>query len=102
MPRRQLVILSRHSDKDGGLSPLGNRRDIEDALSLRNTASDRPGGHVLYGPGIELELPPEQDPVLQMLLTVSDEDIAWSVILRLAREMQWKILDPSNGRELSP
>jgi hypothetical protein len=47
-------------------------------------------------------LPPEQDPVLQMLLTVSDEDIAWSVILRLAREMQWKILDPSNGRELSP
>ena len=41
-------------------------------------------------------------PVLQMLLTVSDEDIAWSVILRLAREMQWKILDPSNGRELSP
>lgn len=57
---------------------------------------------MLYGPGIELELPPEQDPVLQMLLTVSDEDIAWSVILRLAREMQWKILDPSNGRELSP
>ena len=102
MARRQLVILSRQSDKDGGLAPLGARKDLEEALSLRNTAAERAGGHVLYGPGIELELPPEQDPVLQMLLTVSDEDIAWSVILRLAREMQWKILDPSTGRELSP
>lgn len=102
MARRQLVILSRNSDRDGGLAPLGPRAEIEEALASRNTAPDRPGGSIFYGPGIELELPPEQDPVTQMLLSVSDEDIAWGVILKLARALQWKILDPENGRELSP
>jgi hypothetical protein len=102
MARRQLVILSRESLPDGGLAPLGRRRDIESGLATRNTAAERPGGHTLYGPGIELELAPGQDPVTQMMLTISDEDIAWPVIMRLARELQWKILDPNSGRELSP
>ena len=102
MARRQFVILSRATNADGGLAPLGKRRDIEASLACRNTAAERPGGDTLFGPGIELELAPGQDPIVQMLLNVSDEDIAWPVIMRLARELQWKILDPSSGRELSP
>ena len=64
--------------------------------------SDRPQGDLLYGPGIEIAIAPDEDPVLQMMLTITDEDIAWEVILRLAREFQWKIVDPNSGRELSP
>ena len=102
MARRQLVILSRASLPDGGLAPLGSRRDLEASLASRNTAAERKGGDTLFGPGIELELAPGQDPVIQMMLNISDEDIAWPVIMRLARELQWKILDPNSGRELSP
>lgn len=102
MARREFVIQSRNETTDGGLAPLGSRRDIEASLATRNTAPEREGGGRLYGPGIEIDLAPDQDPVLQMLLTVSDEDIAWNVILRLARELQWKIVDPNTGRALSP
>lgn len=102
MARREFIIQSRSEAQGGGLAPLGTRRDIEASLATRNTAPDHEGGHRLYGPGIEIDLAPDQDPVVQMLLTVSDEDIAWNVILRLARELQWKIVDPNTGRALSP
>jgi hypothetical protein len=34
-----------------------------------------------------------------MLLNISDDDIAWIMIMRIAREFGWKILDPQSGRE---
>ena len=37
-----------------------------------------------------------------MMLTISDEDIGWTVIMRIARDLHWKILDPNSGREFSP
>ena len=102
MANKEFVIQSRTRAADGSLGPLGPRRDLENALSCRNTMADHPGGDRLYGPGIEIDLNPGEDPVVQMLLRISDEDIAWDVILRLARDLQWKIFDPSTGRELSP
>jgi hypothetical protein len=103
MPSKQFVIQSRDRSTDGELAPLGSRRDIESALAARNTMADHPGGETLYGPGIELCMAsPDETLVRQMLLTINDEDIAWDVVLRLAREFQWKIVDPSTGRELSP
>lgn len=102
MSRRQFVILSRSGPKDGALSPIGRRRDIVEGLAHCNTAPETDGADVLYGPGIEIELPPGQDPVPQMLLSITDDDIAWVVVIRLAREFGWKILDPNSGRELSP
>ncbi|MCE9618833.1 MAG: hypothetical protein K8R92_02865 [Planctomycetes bacterium] len=102
MSKRQLVILSRTNNKDGSLGPLGSRSDVVKSLSVRNTAAESEGGDTLYGPGIEIELPPYQDPVLQMLLTISDDDIAWVVIMKLAKDLQWKVLDPASGRELTP
>ncbi|MBX3354961.1 MAG: hypothetical protein KF724_04605 [Phycisphaeraceae bacterium] len=102
MSRRQFVILSRNSSSDGSLPPIGERRDIVAGLEHCNTAPETADGDILYGPGIEIELPPGQDPVSQMLLSISDEDIAWVVVIRLAREFGWKILDPNTGRELNP
>ena len=66
-----------------------------------NTAPAQAGEDVLYGPGIRIELPPG-DPVSQMLMTVVEEEIAWQVIMRLAKDMQWKLRDMATGREWSP
>jgi hypothetical protein len=103
MPSKQFVIQSRQRAADGDLASLGSRRDIESALACRNTTADHPGGETLYGPGIELcVVSPDETAVKQMLLTISDDDIAWDVIMKIARDFQWKIVDPATGRELSP
>lgn len=102
MARRQFVILSRQPAVDGALAPIGSRSSVIEGLAHCNTAPESPGGDVLFGPGVEFELPPGQDPVHQMLLSISDDDIAWVVIMRVAREFGWKILDPQTGREFTP
>ncbi len=99
MAKRQFVILSRDPASDGQLPPLGSRAQVIEGLAHCNTAPEMPGDDVLYGPGLEFELPPGQDPVRQMLMSISDDDIAWIMIMRIAREFGWKILDPQSGRE---
>lgn len=100
MPHPQLVITSRRQ-VENGLASLGSVEELIHRLSLFNTSPDQDGGDVLYGPGIRIELPP-QDPVEQMLLTITEEEIAWHVILRLAKLFEWRIIDPATGRELNP
>ena len=98
---QQLVILARAESMDDGLPPLGSRDEILERLAGLNTAPAQAGEDILYGPGIRIELPPG-DPVSQMLMTVVEEEIAWQVIMRLAKELEWKLLDPASGRELTP
>jgi len=99
---QQFVILSRDEAPDGGMAPIGSRADIVRDLSNLNTSPEKDGDLILWGPGIRIELPPDEDPVRQMLVTMIEEEIAWQVIVRLAKAMKWKILDPLTGRELSP
>ncbi|MCZ6836202.1 MAG: hypothetical protein O7G85_10545 [Planctomycetota bacterium] len=99
---QQFVILSREPATDKGMVPIGTRCEILKLLSQFNTAPEFDGDEVLYGPGIRIELPPGQDQISQMLMYITEEEIAWLVVMRLARELKWKILDPSTGRELSP
>ena len=101
MSSQQFVILSRDEAPGEGLAPLGSRKEITSQLGPYNTAPETDDGDILYGPGIRIELPPS-DPVTQMLMTVTEEEIAWLVIMRLAKGMNWKLLDPATGRELSP
>ena len=80
---------------------IGSRREILAKLADRNTRPERDGADdVLYGPGIQVELAPNQDPVTQMLVTITEEEIGWLVLQRLVRELPWKLLDPSTGLEL--
>ena len=99
---QQFVILSRDPATDNGMAPIGTREDIISRLINFNTSTDDESEDVLYGPGIRIELPPDQDPISQMLMSITEEEIAWLVVMRLAREMNWKILDPETGRELTP
>ena len=98
----KFVILSRDTTSDGSMVPLGSRQSIIDDLALHNTAPERKGEDMLYGPGIRIDLPPEEDPIRQMLVTMTEEEIAWLVVIRLAKIFEWKILDPLTGRELNP
>lgn len=104
MPLAQLVILARDTDPpkaNGALTPIARRKEVVRELAAWNTAPEVDDGEILYGPGLEIELPPD-DPVTQMLMTVTDEDIAWVVILKMAKELKWRLLDPMSGRELKP
>lgn len=103
VPSQHYVILSRESANDDGLAPLGTRREIIGQLDRFNTAPQHPDeDEVLYGPGITISLPPMTDPVTQMLVAISEEEIGWQVLLRLAKHFQWKIVDTGTGRELNP
>ena len=101
---RQFVILSREEPAGGsGLAPIGPRRDILRNLADCNTGPERNGADdVLHGPGIQIELTPNQNPITQMLVTVTEEEIGWLVLARLIKAFHWKLLDPNTGRELSP
>jgi hypothetical protein len=101
---RQFVILSRREPVETGvLAPIGSRAEIVGQLDRCNTGPERSNaGDVLYGPGIRIEMTPGQDPITQMLVTVTEEEIGWQVLTRLVTELHWKLLDPNTGRELSP
>ncbi len=101
---RQFVILSREDPgAGGGLAPIGPRAEILGRLLGCNTGPETADvSDVLYGPGFQIELTPNQDPITQMLVTVTEEEIGWQVLTRLIHELQWKLLDPMTGRELTP
>ena len=101
-PGRQFVILARAAPTEpGAMAPIGSRRDIGRKLADRNTGPESEQAHdVFYGPGIRIELTPNQDPITQMLVTVTEEEIGWPVLTRLVKEFNWKLLDPNSGREL--
>ena len=103
-PVRQFVILSAAEAQEAGSLPaIGPRAEIFEKLARANTSPESSDDQdVLYGPGIRVELTPNQDPVSQMLVTVTEEEIGWQVLTRLINHFQWKLLDPNTGRELSP
>ncbi|MFK7959033.1 MAG: hypothetical protein AB8G96_00785 [Phycisphaerales bacterium] len=101
MGRQQFVILSSDPATDAGMAAIGTRAEIEKTLSAFNTGPERAGELIYFGPGVRLELANE-DPVRQILMTITEEEIAWQVILRIGKAMHWKLLDPSTGRELTP
>lgn len=98
---RSFVILSPEPPRgDGSMVPIGTRTEVLERLRRLNTGPQAPGEDVLYGPGIEIDFPPGQDPVTQMLLRTNDDDLAWNVIEAISRTTHWKLLDPTTGREL--
>tara|TARA_B100000959_G_scaffold285392_1_gene360003 strand:+ start:1836 stop:2141 length:306 start_codon:yes stop_codon:yes gene_type:complete len=99
---KQFVIQSRTADNNGQRTPLGSRADIVESLSHFNTMAEADGGETLWGPGIRIELPPDEDPVQQMLLHIVEEEIAWLPIVRLAKQFDWSVMDIETGRELQP
>ncbi len=101
MPRREFIIQSQQESSDGGLTPLGKRDELLETLYDYNTGPDHEGGDTLYGPGIRIEMPPGIDPVTQMIMKMTEEEIAWDVVRRLATDLHWKLVDVESGRALT-
>jgi len=98
---RQLVLIPAPDD-EGGASSLGTKREALRAMERFNTRPDgsAEGAGVAHGPGIRVELPmcEDRDEVSQMMVTIIEEEIAWPVLSRLCRELNWRMMDPETGR----
>jgi hypothetical protein len=99
---KQYVIQARTQGSDGQRVPLGSRSEIIESLARCNTIAEVEGGDDLWGPGIRIELPPNTDPVAQMLLVIVEEEIAWMPIEKLAKKFDWSVMDIDTGREYQP
>lgn len=109
---RQIVLIKLLAPEDGDEAqpsvlnsiPLGTRDQVIDALSAFNTTSDGSDSPesfgLLYGPGLIVQLPMvgPQDPVMQVAVSLQEEDIAWTVLARICRRLNWKMMDPASGR----
>lgn len=81
---------------------LGSSNEVKELLGQFNVAEDgsTDGAGVLHGPGLIAQLPMigPDDPVMQLLVTMQEEDMAWAVLPRVCRTLGWKMMDPRTGR----
>lgn len=83
---------------------LGSYDQVIATLSRYNTMGDGSGAPesfgVLYGPGLIVQMPMvgPSDPVMQVAVSMNEEEIAWPVLMRICLELKWKMMDPSTGR----
>ena len=90
-------------DRKGGPEPLGTRKRLLETLACFNTGPDgspptNTGTEVLYGPGMVIELPTTTDSVAQAIASINDEDIALPVLMKLCKQLSWRMMDIESGR----
>lgn len=97
----------------GVMAPIASRKDLIRDLAAYNTGPDvDPAAakdaaqaaikaDVLYGPGLRIDLPPGQDPVTQMLVTLIEKEIGVLVLPRIAAAFKWRVIDADTGDELN-
>ncbi len=105
MPKRLVILVGQETDDGPG--PLGSSRAVLDQLSQFNCAPDgtgpdglgrTPGMATLYGPGLMMEFPVGSDELNQVMVTLTDDDFAFPVVMRLCRTAGWLMMDPESGR----
>ncbi|RLS67013.1 MAG: hypothetical protein DWH97_02225 [Planctomycetota bacterium] len=109
-----LYILQRprHKRDVGALEPLGTRAEVLHVFASMNTGPDRSGSDVLFGPGIRVELRPNEDPILQLMIHVTEEELFAPLfqgcegeIGRLGRAVRshgWQLYDPMSDIPYPP
>lgn len=112
MAKKRTVILLKSGPAPGAIEPLGSLSSLRAALANFNVAPDgsgprgmgeRLGTGVFFGPGMVMEVPlgaddPPDPDIAQVLVSVTDEDFAWPVLMRICKANQWKMMDPDSGR----
>lgn len=86
---------------------MGSTGEVLDQLSRFNTAADgaKPKSQdqlvmVLHGPGMLVEIAPQEGEVNQLMVTMTDEDFAFPVLTRACRLFKWTLMDPETGQRL--
>ncbi len=105
MGRSRQMVLTKRLDEDapaGELAPLGSLDEVLEVFSRFNTSEDgsprRSGMVVLHGPGMIVEIPTFSDTINQAMVTLKDDDYAFTVLWRLCRSAGWKMTDPETGQ----
>ena len=86
------------------LAPMGTRAEVKEALARFNTApdgmplKDTASTERLFGPGMVVEIPLGMDTITQAMVTASDEEIAWPVLVKACRALGWQMVDLESGR----
>lgn len=98
MATRQFVMTRRPESEGESPDALGSRQDVVEHLAPCNTAPDFDTSECLHGPGMIMQLPPEQDSITQLLVSVFTDAYAWPVLIRICKETHWQLLDLETGR----
>lgn len=102
MAKRRQVVLTR-KPAQGETLPLGARREVGDTFARYNTCADGgpargAGTETLYGPGMIVELPVASPSIVQAMVSMTDEELALPVLMRLCKEQGWQMVDLESGR----
>ncbi len=96
---------------DDGPPSLGSLSEVRGALARYNTSPDgAPAGErdgtlgttVMHGPGMVMEMAEIDGEIRQIMVTMTDDDFCFPVLVRLCRERRWTMLDPETGRKFGP
>lgn len=91
----------------GRMISLGTLAEVARIMAGYNTAPDGSGPEgygdalgmaVFHGPGYTVEMPTTSQEVPQAIVTLLDEDFAWSVLGKMCKEQGWRMMDPETGR----
>jgi hypothetical protein len=101
--KRQIVLMKSRPKGSAEMEPLGGPDEVLRALAPYNTAPDgAPGGAVgtmtLHGPGMMILMATTQPKVLQLMASLTDEEIAMPVLMRACRNLGWAMVDMESGR----
>ena len=99
---KHYVIQARVEEDSTERKSLGTREYILSSLATYNTMPEKEGDDMLWGPGIRIELPPTEGDVQQMLLHFVEDELAWDILPRLAKQFDWSVTDIETGREWKP
>ncbi len=83
--------------------PPRHPRRVESLFARFNTGRDGadPKGQYtlpLHGPGFTAEVPTAVNPVVQVMLSVYDEELAMPVLIRMARDLGVRLTDIESGQ----
>jgi hypothetical protein len=114
MAKRRTILIVPGSGGGGGggssspaASSLGSLKSVLLDFAPFNTAPDGSGNEgmgdalgvgVLHGPGFRAEVPTMSEVVAQVIITISDEDFAFPVLMKMCRLNKWKMMDPESGQ----
>lgn len=99
------IALSRYTDSGEPVS-LGTVRAIAERLAPFNTAADtdtlagESGTIFFYGPGFVIQVPTFSDQITQAMVTLTDEEFAWPVLMDIRRATGWTFLDMESGQKM--
>ncbi|MDX2146897.1 MAG: hypothetical protein SFZ23_05195 [Planctomycetota bacterium] len=108
--KRQMILVnpapnSNRRDPSATI-PLGPWPAVIDQLANFNTAPEGPvaddagtGMRTLFGPGMVVQIRAVgKEPVVQALVDLSDEEIAWPVLSKICKQLGWAMVDVNSGR----